>query len=196
MERERQPDRDGYLKFKRDLDASNEIPDEAFADWLTPGERGAPGQYLDLYWDEKKVEGIHAEPVDQVLKDLQKDLPDLRDEEIPRKARGGVNNVLRAWQDDRARSHEDYVLQQHVEVDREVSRRQKEHPSETPGQSWFKVKVKMQRECAARLSEQRWDVEHALRKAIREKQTRLPGDPGYAVWREQMRQKNRGGRGR
>jgi hypothetical protein len=187
-ERERQPDREGYLDYCRKIEAGEADPSDSRA-------------YRSMYRVERAVErALTPDPHGIVQLYELGSFQRLRRNDVRTVAVGAVIGVEKAWNSVRGREAADYREFHKANDFRYVTaERRAEHPRETEGQAWFKAKSEVERKLLARLLVQSRLLGRQLDTiATRAREQGGPqlGDPGYAEYRDQQRGKGRGGRER
>ena len=154
---ERIPDREGYLKFKAEIDGGNKALQKQGMEtaWRERTPKSELGFYSDLHTTEKFIADYHLADGrnEKTLKTYSAGLlPRITNPIQREKVTKNVDRLFKAWASQQAK-----LLTSHTEMHRadnyktDTAKRLTDHPQETESQAWFKAK---------------WECENALAKDL------------------------------
>lgn len=195
MEREwekRPPDHEGYLAFKKALtEKDSDVAERA----LEAPDGSSLDEYMRLRSDEASIRQDTNEPLEELTRYRQDLLGQIRNEQTRERMWDQIKERLAAWDVERRRYDKSYREHSPDDITAEMNRRRAEHPQETRSQALFQAMRTVTGKFAHDLYERRDDIHRDIADIVEKArvQERPPqmGDPGYAAWREQQRQKDR-----
>jgi hypothetical protein len=151
MDRERKPDRDGYLDFKNSIANGNDELQNRALDEFNAQREQHPGRltttlahYMDMYIVEKLDEQEHGRDPEKIAREAEKKISAVHYRDIRQKAVNRINRLINVWDKDRDLSSMSFIVMYDFQLGKGIAERQKEHPDETHGQSWFQVRRDME----------------------------------------------------
>lgn len=196
MERERPPDREGYLDYRTRLENGDlEIGARAAAEWHDKRERSsAPGQYFNLHFIEQAIERHQHENPDLLVQQFAQQLAGLR-EATRREARAAMDKAAQSWSTERFRLHIDYLEVCEDGFEEEIASRRTGHPDETEAEAWFQAKLSIDEPYLSHLFRRSADLERKLQaiaeQALEKDRTPEVDEARYAEFREELRELGR-----
>ncbi len=154
---ERIPDREGYLKFKAEIEGGNKALKKRAIEisWWEKPLKSELGFYSDLHSTEHFIANYHfaeRENRNTVKAYSAGLLPRIKDPVQREKVTKNIDRLFKAWTSQKVK-----LLATHTELHRadnykaETAKRLNSHPQETESQAWFKAK---------------WECENALAKDL------------------------------
>lgn len=193
MERERRPDREGYLDYRTRLENGDlELAARAATEWHDKRERSsASGQYFNLHFIEQAIERHQHENPDLLVQQYVQQLAGLT-EATRCEARAAMEKAAQSWSTERFRLHIDYLEVCEDGFEEEIAGRRTEHPDETEAEAWFQAKLSADEPYLSYLFRQRADLERKLQaiaeQALEKDRTPQVDEARYAELREELRE--------
>ena len=150
MERDKRPDREGYLDFKLAIENGNEeLKNRAERKFSEDRDKGADQRstlswYYDLWFAEEHLEpyALGDELREKMFRDADERTGQINDPEIRARTWAAAKERIEVWDDKRFQQSCNHIETCEWSIKKKAAKRQAENPNEREAESWFWAKFR------------------------------------------------------